>query len=191
VLCAQRVGENPLVLGQWIEGGGTGQRAQGLCTLPLREQDASLREQRGGVVTFALQRCSDGIERLGRPAGLQLVQSHACVGPRRRLGIAGAGRRHRLTHRLQGAIEIALHPAHVSGAGIGLIERLQIDHPLVGGGRLFEPSLFHQDVAEQTEVEHDRAPGDELTRDRLGLGESMQLVQHMAAQQQRRRFVGV
>ena len=79
----------------------------------------------------------------------------------------------------------------MSSTRIGLIEGLQIDHPLIGGGGLVEASLLHQRVAEQSVVEDDGAPGDEIAGDVLRLLELVQLVEDVAAQQQGGRFTGM
>ena len=88
-------------------------------------------------------------------------------------------------HHLDRAVQIASEPAKVGGAGVGLVERLEIDHLLIGGRRLRDPSLFHQHVAKQAEVEDEFPRRDELPRDLLRLGETMHLVKHVPAKQER------
>ena len=186
----QRVGEDRLILGQRVEIRRVREHSQCLRSLPLCQEDATSGEKRRGIVGFEGQRRVCGAAGVGGAIRLQLVKRHARPGPRGRFRIARAGRFDGAAHGAERAVEVALHPARVSGARIGLIEGLQIDHPLIGGHGLGEPSLLHQRVAEQAVVEHDRPPGDELTRNLLRLLESVQLVQDVTAQQQRGRVAG-
>ena len=74
-------------------------------------------------------------------------------------------------------------------AGIGLVERLEVDHFLVGARRLRHAPLLHQRVAEEAEVEDELAHRHQAAGDRLRLAEAVHLVQHVTAEEPRGRFV--
>ena len=120
---------------------------------------------------------------------LQLVHREPRVGPGDGLAIARAGGLDRRVHHLDRAVEVALEPAQVRRAGVGLVERLEVDHLLIGLGRLRHAALLHQHVAEEAEVEHELTRRHQPPRDRLRLAEAVHLVQHVTAEQQRGRFV--
>jgi hypothetical protein len=67
------------------------------------------------------------------------------------------------------------------GSRIRLIERLEVDHLLVSGHRLGEPALLHQDIAQQRIVENEFALRHQRARNRLGLMETMELMQRVTA----------
>ena len=108
--------------------------------------------------------------------------------PGDRFGIAGTGGLDRLARELDCAVHIARQPAQMSGARVRLVERLEVDHLLIGSGRLGQASLFHQRVAEQSVVEHELPLRHERACDELGLVKAMELMQRVTAEQKRRRI---
>ena len=88
---------------------------------------------------------------------------------------------HRRAHHLDRAAEIALQPAQVCGARIGLVERLEVDHLLICLCRFGDASLFQQHITEEAEVEDELPGAHQTTGKRLCLAESMQLMQHVTA----------
>ena len=181
----ERVGQRPLVFGQWIEARGSRQRRGRVERLVPGELDAPSRKQRRGVVGHVLQRRVGHALRVGQLAALQLVDREPRVGPGDGLAIARAGRLDRGVHHLDRAAEVALEPAQMRRTGVGLVEGLEVDHLLIGLRRLRHPPLLHQHVAEQAVVEHELTRRHQPPRNRLGLAEAVHLVEHVAAQQQR------
>ena len=70
------------------------------------------------------------------------------------------------------------------GAGVGLIEGLQVEHFLVGGGGFRQPALLHERVAQQPVVQHDGSSRDERAGELFRFAESMELMKYVTAQQQ-------
>ncbi len=79
----------------------------------------------------------------------------------------------------------------MGGPRVRLIERLEIDHPLVRGRRLRQTSLFHQRVAQQRVIENEFPLRDQRARDGFGFRKAVKLVQRVAAQEQSRGIAGV
>ncbi len=73
----------------------------------------------------------------------------------------------------------------MGGADVGLIERLEVDHLLIGNRGFVQPALLHQDIAEEPVVENELAQRHEAPGDDFGLAEAVQLMQHVSAQQER------
>ena len=110
--------------------------------------------------------------------------------PGQRARIARRCRPDRLAQQRRRTVAIAGQPAHVRCAHVGLIERPQIGHPLVGIDGGIELSLLHQRIAEQAEIERLAACAHQAAGDGFGFGESMPLVQEMTFEQQGSRVAG-
>jgi hypothetical protein len=95
----------------------------------------------------------DCTHRLVNIAALQLITGQACIRPGKRFGSSGTGRVNCLVYQINRAVQIARQPAKVCGARIRLVERFEIDHPLVRIGGFGETSLLHQHVAEQAVIQ--------------------------------------
>ena len=65
-----------------------------------------------------------------------------------------------------------------------------IDHLLIRLGSLCQTALLHQNVAQQAVIENELALDGQPARDLFRFAEAMELVQHMAAQQERGGIVG-
>ena len=126
---------------------------------------------------------------VGQTTALELVHGEPRIGPGNRFGVARARGLDRRPHHVDRAVEVAPEPAQVRRAGIGLVERLEVDHLLIRLRRLRHAALLHQRVAEEPEVEHELAQRDQAARDRLRLAEAVHLVQDVPSEQQRRRLV--
>jgi hypothetical protein len=150
-----------------------------------REEDPAAHQQGGRVVRLARQRGVGRTRRVAEASALQLVPGEPRVGPCDRLGIARARRRNRPPYQLDRSVEIAFQPAEVGGPRIRLIERLEVDHPLIRLGSLRQTALLHQDVAQQAIVEHELAFDDQPARNLFRFVKPMELVQHMTPQQER------
>ena len=92
-------------------------------------------------------------------------------------------------HHPDRTAEVALEPPQVRCAGVGLVERLEVDHFLIRLSRLRDTALLQQRIAEEAVVEHELTLRHQLPRDRLRLAEAVQLVQHVTAEQQGGRFL--
>ena len=106
------------------------------CLL-LGELDAAARQQRRGVVGNVLQRRVGHSRRL-RPAGRAAARTPPVASrPRRRThGSRGLAALTAACIICDRAVEVALEPSQVGRARVGLIERLEVDHLLIGHGRL-------------------------------------------------------
>ena len=79
--------------------------------------------------------------------------------------------------------QVAPDPSKVRRAGIGLIERLEVDHLLIGLRRICHAPLLHQHVAEKAEVEDKLTQADKAPGDCLSFAKAMHLVEHVPTQQ--------
>ena len=70
-------------------------------------------------------------------------------------------------------------------AGVGVEIRFDVGHLLVRGDGFIQTALFHQNIAEQTEIKSPAAHRREFAGQRFGVLETMQALQNMAAQQER------
>ena len=123
--------------------------------------------------------------RHGNLAGLKRITREPRVHPGGGLGVERTRGAHGQAHEFDRAGEIALEPAQVRGARVGMQVGPQIDHVLISNRGFGEFALVHQDVAEQTEIERTPALRDELAGERFGFRKPVQAVQHVTAEQER------
>ena len=67
----------------------------------------------------------------------------------------------------------------------------QVDHFLTGTGSLVQFALLHQNVAKQAKIERQPTLSNERASERLGLFETVKIVEHMAAQEHSFRTAGM
>lgn len=127
----------------------------------------------------------------GEIAGLKLERAEAGVNPRRRLRIARVDGARGEAAGFDGAVEVALEPAQVRGAVIGLEIGPQVDHALVGVGGFREAALFHQRVAEQSEIGLQTAFAHEAARQSFSLSETVFAVADVTEEQPTFRRAGL
>ena len=124
-------------------------------------------------------------------SGLELIGGQTGVNPSGGFCVLWTGGRNGQLHRLDGTGQIALQPAEMRGAGVGMQAGFQIQHRLISLSGFLQPALLHEHVAEQTKVTGQPAFRCQLARERFGGFEAMKVMQDMATQQERLTAAGL